>query len=126
MLIKVKFTRNGIPSGKEYAYRSSIPVKIGDLVELPNGTGIVTAVNVSESEVEGFKDKVKEIVGLKINEHEKAKECMEFLRNYCKPDNCTMNCPFAYKDYTLHCNLGGSTQMYPCDWETEQKEWGEE
>lgn len=59
-----------------------------------------------------------------MNEHEKAKECLEFLKNYCKPDgsNCTMNCPFAYKDYDLHCNLGGR-QIYPCDWETEQKEW---
>lgn len=65
MLIKVKFIKNGNPSGKEYAYRSSIPVSIGDLVELSNGTGIVTEVDVPESEVEAFKDKVKEIVGLK-------------------------------------------------------------
>lgn len=72
MLIKIKFTRNGTPSGREYAYKSLIPVKIGDLVELPNGTGIVTAVNVPESEVEGFKDKVKEIVGLKGGEENNA------------------------------------------------------
>lgn len=72
MLIKVKFTRNGIPSGREYAYRSQIPVKAGDLVELPNGTGIVTAVDVPESEVEGFRDKVKEIVGLKGGEESNA------------------------------------------------------
>lgn len=65
MLIKVKFIKNGNSSGKEYAYRSSIPVSIGDLVELSNGTGIVTEVDVPESEVEAFKDKVKEIVGLK-------------------------------------------------------------
>lgn len=60
-----------------------------------------------------------------MNEHEKAKECLRFLKNYCKEDgsNCTKNCPFAYEDYTVHCNLGGG-QMYPCEWETEQQRWG--
>lgn len=70
MLIKVKFVKNGNPSGREYTYRSPIPVSIGDLVELPNGTGIVTVVDVPEIEVEAFKDKVKEIVGLKGGEED--------------------------------------------------------
>lgn len=60
-----------------------------------------------------------------MNEHEKAKECMEFLKNYCKADgsNCTVNCPFAYKDYDLHCNLGGRKQMYPQNWGEVNKDW---
>ncbi len=73
-LIKVRFLRFGIPSGREYTYRSEADVKAGDIVELPHpvpqpdGTpynrGVVTQVNVPEEEVEAFKDKVKTIIGV--------------------------------------------------------------
>lgn len=66
MLIKVMFIKNGSPSGREYTYRANIPIVIGDTVELPsNGTGIVTEVDVPESEVETYADKIKDIIGLK-------------------------------------------------------------
>lgn len=66
MLIKVRFIKNGSPSGREYTYRSSIPLLVGDTVELPNnGTGIVTEVDVPESEVETYADKINGIIGLK-------------------------------------------------------------
>ena len=60
-----------------------------------------------------------------MDEHEKAKECMDFLKNYCKADgsNCTSKCPFAYEDYTIHCNLGSKTQMYPGDWKDAYEDW---
>lgn len=71
-LVKVKFLRDGIPSGREYTYRSEIDLQTGDTVELPHpkpvpdGTpynrGTVTAVNVPETEIEAFKDKVKAII----------------------------------------------------------------
>ena len=50
-------------------------------------------------------------------EDKKAKECFEFLKNYCKEEHCTKNCPFAYEDYDVHCILGGTKQMYPCEWQ---------
>lgn len=70
-LIKLKFLRAGEPSGREYTYISKSDVSVGDTVivrppESPDHEppkGIVTAVNVPESEVESFKDKLKEIVG---------------------------------------------------------------
>lgn len=70
-LVKLKFLRNGEPSGREYTYISKSDVAVGDTVvvgppkndssETPKG--IITAVNVPESEVESFKDRLKEIVG---------------------------------------------------------------
>lgn len=63
-LIKAKFLRYGEPSGREYTYISDIPVKVGDLVQLnERGQGIVTKINVSESEVESFRDRLKSIIG---------------------------------------------------------------
>lgn len=69
-LVKLKFLRNGEPSGKEYSYISKEDLSVGDTVivrEAEEGKdapkGIVTAVNVPESEVESFKDRLKEIVG---------------------------------------------------------------
>lgn len=69
MLIKVKFIRNGEPKGREYTYRAPDDVKVGDMVELPSGKGVVTEVDVPESEVAGYADRVKEIVKI-INESE--------------------------------------------------------
>jgi len=73
-LVKVKFLKLGTPSGREYTYRSEIPVAVGDIVELPHATpvmgdvpysqGIVTQIDVPESEIEAFKDRVKTIIGL--------------------------------------------------------------
>ena len=69
-LVKLKFLRKGEPSGKEYSYISKEDLSVGDTVivrEAEEGKdapkGIVTAVNVPESEVESFKDRLKEIVG---------------------------------------------------------------
>ncbi len=67
MLIKIKFIRNGEPKDREYAYRAPDDVKVGDMVELPSGKGIVTAVDVPKAEVAGYE--VKEIVKI-INESE--------------------------------------------------------
>lgn len=63
-LIKAKFLKNGEPSGRAYTYISDKEVIVGDLVQLnEKGRGIVTEVDVPESEVEGFKDKLKTIIG---------------------------------------------------------------
>lgn len=71
MLIKVRFIKEDKPYGREYTYSSKIPVKIGDMVELPGGgIGIVTSVNVPKKEVEAYLDKIKKIVGKKVIEHD--------------------------------------------------------
>lgn len=62
MYIKVKFLKNGEPNGREYTYKSTFPVSVGQEVLLPvGGNGIVTEINVPEKDVENFKDKIKEI-----------------------------------------------------------------
>lgn len=62
MYIKVKFLKNGEPHGREYTYKATFPVEVGQEVLLPGGgNGIVTEINVPEKDVESFKDKIKEI-----------------------------------------------------------------
>lgn len=62
MYIKVKFLKNGEPHGREYTYKATFPVRVGQEVILPGGgNGVVTEINVPEKEVENFKDKIKEI-----------------------------------------------------------------
>lgn len=62
MYIKVKFLKNGEPHGREYTYKATSSVRVGQEVILPGGgNGIVTEIDVPEEEVEGFSDKIKEI-----------------------------------------------------------------
>lgn len=82
-LVKVKFLKLGIPSGREYTYWSEIPVEVGDIVELPHARpvmedipysqGVITQINVPEAEIEAFKDRVKTI----ISKVDKASEASE-------------------------------------------------
>lgn len=65
MLIKVQFLKGDKPSGRDYTYRSNVPVKVGDKVQINSSAkGIVTEVDVPEEEVAAFADKVKSIVGI--------------------------------------------------------------
>lgn len=62
MYIKVKFLKNGEPHGREYTYKATSPVHVGQEVILPGGgNGVVTEINVPEESVESFKDRIKEI-----------------------------------------------------------------
>ena len=62
MYIKVKFLKNGEPHGREYTYKATFPVEVGQEVLLPGGgNGVVTEINVPEESVESFKEKIKEI-----------------------------------------------------------------
>ena len=70
-LVKLRFLRGGEPQGREYTYISKEEVEVGDtvIVRKPDAQGaeapkgIITMVDVPETEVESFKDKLKEIVG---------------------------------------------------------------
>ena len=65
MCIKVKFLKNGEPHGREYTYKATFHVRVGQEVILPGGgNGIVTEIDVPEEEVESFKDRIKEIEGV--------------------------------------------------------------
>ena len=62
MYIKVKFLKNGEPHGREYTYKATFSVEVGQEVLLPGGgNGVVTEINVPEKDVESFKDKIKEV-----------------------------------------------------------------
>ena len=62
MYIKVKFLKNGEPYGREYTYKATFHVRVGQEVILPGGgNGVVTEINVPEESVESFKDKIKEV-----------------------------------------------------------------
>jgi len=70
-LVKLRFLRDGKPQGREYTYISKVKVEVGDIVvvrkqdspraEAPKG--VITMVDVPESAVEEFKDRLKEIIG---------------------------------------------------------------
>ena len=71
MYIKVKFLKNGEPHGREYTYKATFPVEVGQEVLLPGGgNGVVTEINVPEESVESFKEKIKEIESV-VEESEK-------------------------------------------------------
>lgn len=68
-IIKLKFIRNGQPQGREYTYYTPVTVSVGNLVQLQGNDGglvkgIVTQVNVPETEIAAFRDKMKTIYGL--------------------------------------------------------------
>ena len=64
-LIKVKFLRNGKPSGRAYTYESPVQVAVGDLVDISLGSqGLVTEIDVPDEEIAPFRDKLKKIIGL--------------------------------------------------------------
>jgi hypothetical protein len=64
-IIKVKFLRDGQPSGKSYTYFSENPVAVDDKVQINSSSlGIVTEVNVPEEEIADYRDKCKFIHGL--------------------------------------------------------------
>lgn len=76
MLIKVKFLKNGVASGRDYTYRvpEGVEVDAGNEVILPGGKhGVVICVNVPGSEIETFRDKIKCIEGKAIEKKKEAR-----------------------------------------------------
>lgn len=69
MLIKCRFLKENIPSGREYTYRSDVDVKVGDLVRInPTAKGVVTAIEIPDEEIVALAGKIKRIVGkTKVN-----------------------------------------------------------
>ncbi len=59
IVIKTRYLKNDLPTGKEYTFGIKELVKLGDIVKVGNAKAVVTEVNVSCEEVESFKDKMK-------------------------------------------------------------------
>ena len=80
-IIKCRFlNENKEPHGKEYSYYSNIPVEVGQLVDVPmpvrkpedegkTKTVIVSSLDVPESEIAAFADKVKTIIGIHMEDN---------------------------------------------------------
>lgn len=66
--VKVKFLKNGQPSGRTYIYKTELELSPDDMVELPNGSrGIVIGGEIDTAWMEFFGiDNIKEIV-VKVN-----------------------------------------------------------
>lgn len=68
-VIKLRYARNGAPSGREYTFYTPEPVKVGDEVVIDVisqdrcSYGIVTAVDVPLAEIEPFGARAKTIIG---------------------------------------------------------------
>lgn len=70
-IIKAKYIKNGVPSGRSYAFFSEELVEVGQIVQITdNAKGIVTEINVDEKVIESFKDKMVTINGLAKVENE--------------------------------------------------------
>jgi len=64
MIVKLKFLKDGIATGREYSYLCNVDVIVGETVLIKENTlGIITEVNVPESEIEAFKDRIVTILG---------------------------------------------------------------
>jgi hypothetical protein len=63
-ILKVRFLKDGQPSGRSYTYFSETEVKVGDMVQVNlQAKGTVVEVDVPEEEIKDFRDKVKFIHG---------------------------------------------------------------
>jgi len=63
-LIKVRYLKGDLEVGRPYTFYSKEIVEVGDKVQINGNTkGVVSSINVEESEIEAFKDKVKTILG---------------------------------------------------------------
>ena len=77
-IIKVQYIKNSIPAGRAYTFYSEVDVAVGDTVQInESAIGKVIKVDVPESEIESFKDKVKTIVGKYVESIEKKAEVNE-------------------------------------------------
>ncbi len=84
-IIKVKFLKGETPSGKAYTYFSDEVVSVGDLVQINSSAkGIVTEVDVPESEIKAFTLKVRTIVGKVIQKEPDAEsgESIDKIERY--------------------------------------------
>ena len=115
-IIKLKFMRDGEPSGREYTYFTPAPVAVGDLVDLEGKQGIVqgvvTSVDVPEEEIAPFRDRAKTIIG-KVKVDKPVVPTKEFnvikasiaQEQYCNLKNYPHFAPGSGICYRCHLNI---------------------
>ncbi len=84
-IVKVRyFIHDDTLSTREYTYYSADKLNVGDIVTVPvrdsTGKAQVTSINVPESEIEAFKDKVKTIPAGSVVKPEKVNSLAEAAR----------------------------------------------
>lgn len=87
-VIKVKFIRNNVPSGRAYTYYTPVEVAVDDIVELESrdgvAKGIVTEVDVPVEEIAVYGDAAKSIIGkAPIEKDEEALKAIEDTYTRC-------------------------------------------
>ena len=84
MIVKVKFLKDGQETGRPYTYFSNDVVAVGDMVQInESAKGVVTEVDVPESEIADFKDKVKTSGGKVVEEEYNASKSIDAQEKYC-------------------------------------------
>jgi len=110
-IIKVKFLKNGQPSGRDYTYFTPEPVEVGDTVDIDTdrgvAKGIVSFIDVPEAEITPFKDKAKTIIG---KSRAKCELCAYFTPHEdgiytcnASPDNRKVMADFRETPDTMWC-----------------------
>ena len=108
-IIKIKFLKDGIPVGKDYTYYSAVEVVPGNIVQINSSAkGIVTEVDISESEIKAYRDKVKCIVG-KVQEEsvETFDATVAILKqaNYCRDHGYPQFAPESGRCFKCNQNI---------------------
>jgi hypothetical protein len=74
-IIKVKFLKDGQPSGRAYTYFSENPLSVDDKVQINSvSVGVVTETDVPEEEIKDYRDKCKFIHGKYVEPIEAGEE----------------------------------------------------
>ena len=63
LYIKARYMKDGVQHGREYAFGSDVIVKPGEVVSIGTAKAVVTAVDVPETEILPFREKLKKIDG---------------------------------------------------------------
>lgn len=107
-LIKVKFLKNEVPTGRDYTYKSDVSVAVGDTVIIDEKKkGVVTDVDVPESEIEAFRDKIKTIVGKYLER--KVYSSYAFKEDECEKSKINHE---IYKELKAKWRISDSKDFY--------------
>jgi len=63
LYIKARYMKDSVQNGREYTFGSDVIVKLGDVVSIGTAKAVVTAVDVPETEILPFREKLKKIDG---------------------------------------------------------------
>ncbi|HEX3026393.1 MAG TPA: hypothetical protein VHR42_04095 [Clostridia bacterium] len=110
-VIKLRFLRHGEPAGREYTYFTNTDVAVGDTVDLESkdgiAQGVVTQIDVPESEIAPFKDRAKTILGkasTPVKEFNVSK-AISAQADYCNRTDAPDFAPLNGRCWKCHRNI---------------------